>query len=487
MSRRLPLSTRLAVNHGVLIALLVIALLVTLQGVIRMLGIITDIRDQYLSSIDEQEEIHRSAWQVEVALRHAHFECQSERQEIDVHRAVLLARDGLNAVLAKYRVRAPRRLLTSAERYLELADRATSGDTCAFALDPKTDEQRTALDEELTDAWMDLVHKLHADLSKQEERSRGIGVWTAAGAFTVATVGALAAVLIARSTARSISEPMRRLAAETMRIGEGDFAPIPKVAGPREIEDLWRDLERTRERLAELDRLKQSFLANVSHELRSPLARLREALGLLFDGTCGPLNERQLRVLTLANRACEREVQLVNALLDMSRLNSGMALKRDAACRLDRIIQAALDGERTEANERGVVLEVASRGSIPPMDLDSALMERAVANLVRNAVSVSRRGQRVRIERSLSKDDDRAFIDVIDEGPGFTTKAKDSAFRPFSAADIPDVDRPAGIGLGLSFAKEVARAHGGLLTILRSDRTGTTIRIELSLGPLPRD
>jgi two-component system sensor histidine kinase GlrK len=266
-----------------------------------------------------------------------------------------------------------------------------------------------------------------------------------------------------------------------MRLGEGDFSPLPRVSGPTEIEELRRDLDRLRERLMEIDQLKQSFLANVSHELRSPLGRLREALSLVADGTCGPVTPTQTRVLSLASRACEREVRIVDALLDMSRLRAGLPTKRETACDVDRVIASALSDEALDAQERGIKVELVADGTAPLLDIDSALVERAIANLVRNAVSVSRPSTRVDVVRRVTGTEDGervVVIDVIDRGPGMPEAIRMQAFRPFLAVSV-SAGRPGGIGLGLAFAREVARAHGGELRLVSSSEEGTTMRLEL--------
>ena len=131
----------------------------------------------------------------------------------------------------------------------------------------------------MTDAWIDRLQVLHADVKATEDRARALGKRTALSGVFVAFLGALTAVVVVRSTARSITGPVARLATDATRLGEGNFAPIAAVGGPLEIEGLRRNLERTREKLLGVDRLKQAFLASVSHELRSPLGRLREAVG----------------------------------------------------------------------------------------------------------------------------------------------------------------------------------------------------------------
>lgn len=484
MNRRaLRLSTRLGITHGVLVALLLILLAVTLQGLLRMLGLITDIRDARLSTLDVEEEIHRTAWRIEVAMRHGSAACSAGRTDHDAIRAPLVdARAALQGVLDRRGLRASRRLSTAARRYLSLADRAPAdGALCAWLLAHETNATRTALDEEMTDAWIDRMHELHEDIRAREEAARRIGVVTAATGLAFALIAGLVAALIARSTARSVADPIAALAREATRVGEGDFAPIPWVRGPAEVNELWRDLDAMRERLMELERLKQAFLANVSHELRSPLARLREALSLLADGTCGPLTPRQERVVALGVRACEREVRIVEALLDMSRLRSGVPLKREPVRNVDRVVQAAVEDERGEAVERGVEVRVTAQGSPPVVEIDPALVERVVANLVRNAVSVSARGAAVQVTRETIADAQglRVRVDVTDDGPGLDDGIRAALFRPFAAAPVTSAGRPAGIGVGLAFAREVARAHGGDLFVATTSSRGTTFRLEL--------
>lgn len=483
-TRRLRLATRLAMDNAVLGGLLLVLFGVMIVGLLRMQSMITDIRDSRLSTIDAEEELHRAAWRIEVALRHAENACDagiaSDVQQKDIEKA----RASLADVYARTAARAPWRLVSAVDRYRALADRAVAQPGCAFVAAHETATQRLAIDEELTNAWIDRLHELHMDLDRREDAARLAGTRVAATGAFVALSALVAAVLVARSTARSVAAPVSTLAKSAMRLGDGDFSPLPAVSGPAEVEELREDLERLRERLIEAERLKQSFLANVSHELRSPLGRLREALTLVADGTCGPLTERQSRVLTLASRACEREVRLVDALLDMSRLRAGLPVRLEHACDPDRVIAAAVADERVEAVERGVEITTEVSGVAPVLDMDSALVERAIANLLRNAVSVSPRGARVEVKRCVRSDDSgerRISIDIVDTGPGLPAEVREQAFRPFHAAPVDGPNRPAGIGLGLAFAQEVAHAHDGGVFIVETNDRGTTMRLELPI------
>ena len=474
---RLP--TRLGITHGALVALLVVLFVVTLGGLLRMLGVMNIISDQRLSMLDSEEELHRAAWGIEVALRHARNACADGAPEAAARDRIERSRASFGDVFERRGAVAAGRLRSTALRYEHLAAESLAGQTCPFLALASTEERRMSLDEEMTDTWIDRLRELHEDIEAKERSARLIGTRTAASGLVVAVLGAVVAVLVARLTARSVTRPIARLAGDARRLGDGDFTPIEPVDGPPEIEDLRRDLERTREKLLGVDRLKQAFLASVSHELRSPLGRLREALSLLGDGTLGELTPRQGRVLTLASRACEQEVRIVEALLDMSRVSSGLPVQREAGCDVEKVVEAAIEGERPAALDRGVEIEMDRGPDLPTLRIDSALVERAVANLVRNAVSVSPKGGRVRVVISVHEDRRAVRIDVSDDGPGLSDAVAGRLFEPFNTAQV--AGRPAGIGLGLSLAREVARAHGGELDLARGARS-TTFRMEIPVG-----
>ena len=471
---RLP--TRLGITHGALVALLVVLLVVTLQGLLRMLGVMSIISDQRLSMLDAEEELHRAAWGIEVALRHSRNACAEGAGDAYARDRITRAQTTFADVFARRASAAAPRLRDTAVRYEQLADEALATQTCAFLASPSTEERRMDIDEHMTDTWIDRLHELHEDIELKESSARAIGNRTAVSGLVVAALGAVAAVLVARLPARSVTRPIARLAGDARRLGNGDFTPIDPVGGPPEIEDLRNDLERTREKLLGVDRLKQAFLASVSHELRSPLGRLREALALLGDGTLGELTARQGRVLTLASRACEQEVRIVEALLDMSRVSSGLPVQREAGCDIERVVAAAVEEELPVAADRAVEIVVQCDVKPPTLRIDSTLVERAVANLVRNAVSVSPRGAAVRVRIGVYDERRLVRIEVSDDGPGLSEAVAKRIFEPFNTAQV--ADRPAGIGLGLSLAREVARAHGGDLELVR-DVEATTFRMDI--------
>ena len=486
----LRLGTHLLLTHTLPLLLLLFALGATIYGLTRMTRAISEIVSSQLGSIDAEEEIHRAAWAIEVALRRERATCELDHDRPDAGQSIARARHDLGTVLSVRSARAPARLVQAAERYVVLAEQTVSAHSCTILLAHEVDRVRAQLDEELTNVWIERLHELHGALAHREEASRRTGSVAIAVGLFGGLFSWLAAAGVARATARAVTTPLARLGELAARLGEGNFSPLPLLRGTREVVDLGRGLERMRVRLLELDQLKRGFIASVSHELRTPLAKIREALSLLGDGTVGQPNPAQARVITLASRACEREVHIVSTLLDLSRMRSGTLLRHESVP-IGRVLEAAIAEERPEREERDVRIEL--EGTVPTvrLQIDAPLVERSIANLLRNAVSVSPIGQRVRVSCAQStigprQERDRAWITVTvaDEGPGVPSAIRSRLFGEFAASPVPEREGARGVGLGLAFSREVARAHGGDIQLVDSER-GARFVIWLPNDPSP--
>lgn len=481
------LAPRLLLTHIAPVSLLLLALVAMTLGLASMTRSIAEVRDQHLNTIDAEEELHRAAWDVEVAARRGHEACVLGESEVEVARRALVAASArLHRQNASTAASLPPRLRDSAAQYSVYVDRLLVAPSLCDALrSPWSVRARATLDEEMTEAWISRLRELHGTIERREEAARRIGTRAAAVGLLLAVAGLVAAGLVAHATARHVTAPLARLARAALSLGEGDPSPIPPATGPREVTELSLALERSRTRLLELDQLKQGFVASVSHELRTPLAKMREALSLLADGTAGPLSPRQARVVELAVRACEREVKIVSALLDLSRVRSGGGLQRHAGCDIDGVLRRAAEDERAAADEAGVQIALRSDGDVPPLLLDAPLVERAVANLVRNAVSVSGAGQTVRLSRVTGVEGPGGRpgrwleVRVEDDGPGVPAAVRGTLFESFVTRPVGA--RGAGVGLGLAFTREVARAHGGDAALVERPGPGASFALWLPL------
>ena len=456
------LVSRLLASHAAPVAVVSLALLVVLGALVRMTQLSRELGERELRALANEGSIHQAAWDVDLALRGAPSRCRTGdgaavREEIASTGRVLEARLASTPDVSAA-------IVEPSRSYHDLTEEVLAADTCLGAL--AVQDRRAQLDATLTTAWVERLSELHTAARLHDEEVGRLGTNATWLGAALAIAGFALAMLVARTMAREVSQPLADLARTAQRLGRGDFSRRVATAGPAEIVELADELERMRIRLAELEALKEGFLASVSHELRTPLSKIREALALLSDGAAGPLEERQKRVVQIASTACEREVRLVTTLLDFSRLRAGGALRRKEGSSIDEVLSTAVAEERADARGR-VEVELSKEGEAPRAALDPEMLERAIANLVRNAVSVSRPGQVVRVTREIDAvtTPPTVRVAVSDEGPGVPLELRDTIFQPFVTGAVARSPKAVGIGLGLALAREVAVAHGGELRL----------------------
>lgn len=485
MAKETRLAALLFRTHSTLVLLTVVVVALPLVGLVRARSLLTELQEIQLANIDAEEAIHRAAWRVEVAARGASRRCLAD----PAGDATLLlpplkeAQRELEELLAKNGARAQPRLLRAAQGYRDLARGAQPAVTCQVL--NAAAGARLLLDEELTNAWIDRLRELHGAVAESDRLARSSVASSTIAGLIFSVSGVLVAAYIANRAARRVTLPLAAASAVAVRLGRGDFSPVSVTSDLVELRALAEAIERMRHGLAAIERFKQQILAAVSHELHTPLGKLREALELLGDGTAGPLTPRQQRVVKLARDACAREERTVSELLDVSRLHSGQPLRAQAGCDVDEVLRAAIAREQAEGQARDVRLELTTDGAAPALTLDVPLVERAVANLLRNALSVSPPGGAVRLRRGVvERPEGRPgrfiLIEVEDDGPGLPVALRADPFRAFESAAVGA--RGAGLGLGLALAREVACAHGGDLRVARSGPAGTCFALLLPVA-----
>jgi two-component system sensor histidine kinase KdpD len=231
---------------------------------------------------------------------------------------------------------------------------------------------------------------------------------------------------------------------------------------------LENEASRARE-LAEGNRIRTALLAAVSHDLRTPLAGIKASVSSLRsdDVAWSPQDEAEL--LAGIEEGADRLDHLVGNLLDMSRLQTGTVIPLIREIDLDEVVPMALGG----VPEGSVALDVPE--SLPFVAADPGLLERAVANVIENAVKYSPRGTKVLVAASALGD--RVELRVVDRGPGVPEAGKDRIFEPFQR--YGDRPRGNGVGLGLAVARGFAEAMGG--TLLPEDTPGGGLTMVLTL------
>lgn len=301
----------------------------------------------------------------------------------------------------------------------------------------------------------------------------------------------LAIALVTRPLARRISRPIERLTEAARRLGGGDLSSrVPILDGARqrrrwrgrpadELQELTRAFNEMADRVERLVRGQKELLANVSHELRSPLTRIRMALELLpREG------EAAGRLQALEADLADLD-RLVEDVLTTARLDaSGLPTRLDA---LDarRLLAEVAERARQDPLVGGTTVELAEGPAIP-LIADSSLLRRALWNLVENAVKYGAPPISLAAERV----GDRVRMSVADQGPGIAAEDRERVFVPFYRGDrarTPAGDGPRGVGLGLTLARRVAEVHGGTIAIepaatVDGDERGCRVVMTLPAG-----
>lgn len=288
---------------------------------------------------------------------------------------------------------------------------------------------------------------------------------------------ALAGLAFSAALAWYLARPIHQLRRGFSRLAEGDFAVrLGESMGRRrdEIADLAGDFDRMAERLAELVAARDRLLHDVSHELRSPLARMRLAIGLLrrdparFDAS-----------LERIDREADHIDEIVGELLTLARLESGVDKDAEYFDLID-VLNLVLEDVTFEAETQAVHIET----SVPKGGLEhdwlvagsGLLIRRAVENILRNALRFSPTGQAIRV--SLVRKDQDGLLTVEDNGPGIRTAKPSSLLQPF-ARDTSSASQ--GYGLGLAIAERAVAACGGTLSLANRTPTGLLVTIRLPL------
>ena len=210
-----------------------------------------------------------------------------------------------------------------------------------------------------------------------------------------------------------------------------------------------------------IERLKSEFVSTVSHELRTPLTSIKGSLGLLAGGVAGPLPETAVSLLQIAQSNSERLISLVNDILDIEKLESGQAGLHLEALELRHQLQQALAHNQGYADSFAVHLRLDDQ-RLPAdcrVHADALRLQQVLSNLISNAVKFSPPGQTVEICAYLKGQ--RAYVEVIDHGPGIDPDFQPRIFQKFAQADSSDTRQQGGTGLGLSICKTLIERMQG--------------------------
>ncbi|HEY2256171.1 MAG TPA: ATP-binding protein [Variovorax sp.] len=282
------------------------------------------------------------------------------------------------------------------------------------------------------------------------------------------------AVVLALAFGVWLARPFKRLERAIVGLGENRLDEPIDIRGPADVRRVSQQLEWLRLRLTELDADKARFLRHVSHELKTPLAALREGVSLLEDGVTGALNPAQREVTQILQQNTIALQGQIEALLRFNAAAFEARELRRQRTPLLPLIEEQVEAQRLQWQANG--LTVRAEGEPIAVLVDPVKLGTAVANLLSNAIRFSQRGGTITV--SVSSTADTAHIDIQDAGPGIAEGDRDRIFEPFYRGERQPQHSVKGTGIGLSIVQEYIAAHGGRITLL-PDGPGARFRIEL--------
>jgi two-component system sensor histidine kinase CpxA len=310
------------------------------------------------------------------------------------------------------------------------------------------------------------------------------------------TIAVISSGLMCYLLAWSMTSPVTRLRKAAQSLAAGDLTArtgAPVRGRHDEMTELMRDFDRMAERIEVLVDSQSRLLKDVSHELRSPLARLSVALGLArqraaseVDPEVAPELESSLNRIELE---ADRLNQLIQRLLTISRLESGTDGIRKTRLSLRELVeQVARDAEYENPGRGCRVTSPVDPPADPAdqfmVDADPDLLRSAMENVVRNATRYTAEGTtvEVRLERQQSATGEEVVVRVLDSGPGVPDEELQKIFEPFYRLDDARNRQTGGAGLGLSIADRAVRLHGGQLRASNRKEGGLQVEIRIPAG-----
>lgn len=314
------------------------------------------------------------------------------------------------------------------------------------------------------------IIQARSDQFRREELSLRIRLWVALALAVI-----LAGVVLVGGR-RMLGVLLDRFEREVVRLGKGQLDKPIQLQGPEDMRWLGKRLDWLRRRLLLLESARIQLLRHVSHELKTPLAALREGASLLTEGAAGALTESQSRIADIMQNNAVRLDALIDGLLKLQRADHASERIRFVPVRLDALVQQVLATHQLATRDKHLNIS----GSLAPVTIEGGEEEllTVVHNLVSNAIKYSPDGGRIRVD--LFESGSYAVLDVVDEGPGVAKEDADRIFEPFYRS--ARTGQVAGVGLGLAIARQYVHAHRGHLRLIDSPK-GADFRATFPLAP----
>jgi two-component system sensor histidine kinase GlrK len=478
---RLSIFGRLALGFGAIIAVLAAVNVYVLLELRQFTTLNTELVSQHYPAIDSARWLINSLYE----------QLKNEKQYRVVgdpdflrafHEEVSDFERVLSELLKHEAAGEGRELLTEVKRrhddYLSLTDHKAGGGRSRHGNNEDYDLRRDSLIDRVTTSLQSYVSLQEASIGSllKDSRARSMRAESLTQQLIVITL--FLGLGLAGLVSYSILQPIRRLQVHIRQIGYGNFGTPLEVQGPHDLKELVEAVSWMRRKLQELDEMKSDFLAHVTHELRTPLTSIHTGTQLLLEEIAGPITAEQQEMLRMMIDNSRRLIEMISALLDLSKIDAGMMQYRLAPTDIKEVLEISVGKVRLLADGRQVRLMLEMPQQAIMLSVDRTRIEQVVDNLLSNAVKFSPPGGIVQVRLILDRGAGTVRVAVSDTGPGIPPDSLPRIFDRFYQGPVL-ADGVSGTGLGLALAKKVVEGHGGRIWAESDLGKGTTVQFVL--------
>ena len=233
------------------------------------------------------------------------------------------------------------------------------------------------------------------------------------------------------------------------------------------------------QQLMELNELKNRFLGIAAHDLRSPIAVIKNYVDLFTKGYLGDIDDQQRNIMERMDKSCGQMLAMINDLLDVTAIEAGKLELNLEEVDMLAFLRDAYENARLLAGTKNIEVVFNAPSALPGIKMDMARMTQVVNNLITNAIKFSHSNTRITI--TASADDELCMFSVADQGQGIPESEMPKLFAPFGKTKVRPTDGEKSTGLGLAIVKKMVEAHRGHIEVMSEEGKGTTFSVHLPL------
>jgi two-component system sensor histidine kinase GlrK len=295
-------------------------------------------------------------------------------------------------------------------------------------------------------------------------------------AMIIGAISLIFGIIISTFITLNITKPLSIIKRKTREVAIGNFGDKLEVSSPPEIHELANAFNTMCSKLKEIDKLKSDFFSTMSHELRTPLTTIKEGSSLLFEKSgSGAESSQERKLLTIINEECSRLINLVNSLLDLSKIEAGMMIYNFTQANLSHLIFNVIRELEPLIQTKNIKLKTNINESLPPAKIDTGRIQDVMRNLIGNAIKFTPTDGIVTL--SAETEDGMIKVAVTDTGDGIAKENLTAIFNKYYQTGYNNK----GTGLGLFIVKNIIDAHGGNVWVENTSEQGTTFAFVLPL------